>query len=73
MKLRGRRFADDKALFAAMSRAWDAIPMKKINKLVDSFPGRCKVCVDLGGRCLNGHWGLTKKAREEMDASSAAQ
>jgi hypothetical protein len=72
-RLRGRRFANEDELFAAMSEAWNAIPMKKINKLVQSFLARCKVCVDLGGHCLNGHWGLTKKARKEMDASSAAQ
>jgi hypothetical protein len=72
-KPRGRRFADGKALFAAMSEAWNAIPMKKINKLLDSFPARCQACQDLGGHCLNGRWGLTKKAQEGMDTSGAAQ
>jgi hypothetical protein len=52
-KLKGRRFADEGELFKAVSEAWDSIEMTTINNLVNSFPARCQVCVEVNGACLN--------------------
>jgi hypothetical protein len=65
--LKGRFFADENELFAAVREAWEGLSMDRINKLWASFLARCQVCIELGGACLNGHWGRVKEVRKEME------
>jgi hypothetical protein len=65
--LKGRFFANEDELFAAVSEAWEGLSMGRINKLYASFLARCQVCIELGGACLNGHWGRVTEVREEME------
>ena len=46
----GPSYADE--LWAFVKQEWDAIPMEVVNNLVESFPGRCKRCVEKNGAPL---------------------
>jgi hypothetical protein len=64
--LKGQRFKDPNELFTAMSAAWDSIDMPWVNVLTRTFRARCRVSVDVGGSCLNRHWGRVKAAGREL-------
>jgi transposase len=64
--VKGRRFNDEDDLFAAISEAWDSIPLDTVNRLVNSFRARCRVCLELNGGCLNRHWQRVSKLAEQL-------
>jgi hypothetical protein len=64
--LRGRRFASADELFNETVKAWDEIPQSVIDNLCSSFAARCSVCIDIGGKALNGHWRAVHKVHHEM-------
>jgi hypothetical protein len=64
--VKGRRFIDEDDLFAAISEAWDSIPLHTVNRLVNSFRARCRVCLELKGGCLNRHWQRVSKQAEQL-------
>jgi hypothetical protein len=68
---RGIRFNDEEDLFDGISRAWDSIEMTTINRLVNSFRARCRVCVELNGGCLNRHWRRVSKVAEQLALGTA--
>jgi hypothetical protein len=55
-KLNGERFRTADKLFSAFERAWDEIPQELLDNLVGRFLGGYRVCIELNGACLNGHW-----------------
>ena len=63
-KIKGRSFGDKDELFLACQQEWNNIPISTINRLVQSFIPRLKVCAELKGKCLNGHWGQVKKVQD---------
>jgi hypothetical protein len=69
--VKGMRFNDEDELFAAVSQAWDSIPINIVNGLVNSFRARCRVCVELGGGCLNRHWRRVSKVAEQLARQAA--
>jgi hypothetical protein len=64
-KLKGKKFANAKELFAAVSREWDAISVNIVQNLYSSFPARCKVCIELNGGCLNQHWTRVRELHKQ--------
>jgi hypothetical protein len=54
-KLKGLRFANADALFAAIFQVWEEILQDVIDNLCGSFSARCQVCIELSGSSLNGH------------------
>lgn len=53
---RDRRSRNKNESFQAAQDKWANIPGRVIRNLVGSFFARCKVCMELEGQCLNGHW-----------------
>jgi hypothetical protein len=65
-KLKGLRFANANALFAAIFQAWQEIPQDVIDNLCGNFPARCQVRVELSGISLNGHWREVHRVHHEL-------
>lgn len=53
---------DEKELAKFVVEEWDKIPQETVNKLVRSFRGRCRMCVDGQGATINTR-GASKRAR----------
>jgi hypothetical protein len=64
---RRRRFVDADELFTEISQAWDQIGQEVIDNLCSGFVARCRVCIDVGGKGLNGHWRAVHRIHHEMD------
>jgi hypothetical protein len=69
--VKGRKFTDEDELFTAISEAWDSIPIDVVNRLVNSFRARCRVCLELNGGCLNRHWQRVSKLAEQLAQGTA--
>jgi hypothetical protein len=65
--LKGLRFANADALFAAIFQVWEEILQDVIDNLYGSFQGRCQVCVELSGSSLIGHWREVHRMYHELD------
>lgn len=60
-KVAGIKFKSTDQLFNQIKREWDLIPDNIIHNCYSSFLARCKVCVQINGDCLNGHWRKVKQ------------
>ena len=60
----GKVFIDENQLFNYLRQLWDAIPDDVIHNIYSSFLARCKVCVQIEGQNLNGHWKDVKKIHD---------
>jgi hypothetical protein len=69
-KLRGSRFATADDLSHAAAEAWDSVDQEVIDNLCSSFVARCRVCVDLRGESLNGHWRTVHRIHHEFDPAN---
>ena len=54
--LRGRSFGSEDELFAALKEEWNKLDPKQVHTLWESYWARCRVCINIGGKSLNGHW-----------------
>lgn len=52
-------------LFFFLRRIWNSIPKQKIHNYYSSFLARCKVCHNIKGESLNGHWSQVKDLHNE--------
>jgi hypothetical protein len=55
-RLKGRRFANEAALFQALCDEWYGIPNATLSNYYTAFRPRCIVCARHGGESLNGRW-----------------
>lgn len=63
-KIAGEKFVNADQLFNRLAAEWASIPNEMIHNFYSSFKARCKVCEDLRGENLNGHW---KEVHKEHD------
>ena len=55
-KLRGKNFTSEDELFNALSDAWNNLSNEEVHNYWESYWARCKICLEIGGASLNGHW-----------------
>jgi hypothetical protein len=66
-KLKGLRFANADALFAAIFHVWEDISQDVTDNLCESFSARCQVCVKLSRSSLHGPWREVHRVHHEPD------
>ena len=64
-QISGYYFDSKEQLFFFLKRLWNSIPKSRIHNFYSSFIARCKICNEIGGESLNGHWKQVKKAHDE--------
>jgi hypothetical protein len=72
-KLKGRKFQSDDELFTVIEIAWNEIPEAEIDKLIGNFRARCQTCMEIEGKCLNGHWRRVHQIHHDNDPANVLQ
>lgn len=63
-KIRGIRFTNAIELFNRLQIEWDLISDEVIHNCHSSFLARCRVCAEINGANLNGHWNKVKRIHD---------
>lgn len=60
-RIAGMKFHSEDQLFRRLQQEWNTIPDDIIHNTYSSFLARCRVCVQIQGQNLNGHWKAVKE------------
>jgi transposase len=64
-RLKGRRFGTEDQLYNALVEEWTNLSPDMVRNFTSSFHARCKVCYDIKGESLNGHWAQVHKEHHQ--------
>jgi hypothetical protein len=74
-ELNPEELKDAAALFSACDKIFQDMQKKEdlLPRLTGSLIARCKVCVELKGQCLNGHWKKVHDMHRELDPENTPE